>query len=706
VDNTDAVSSVNGYTGAVSLVTGDVLEGAGSLPSRPSQLYFTDARARLALSAGTGISYDNTTGVITNASPDQTVALTGAGTTSISGTYPNFTITSNDQYVGTVTSVATSAPLTGGTITTTGTIGITQSSSVADGYLSSTDWNTFNAKEPAVTKGNLTEATSSVLTITGGTGAVIGSGTSIQVKQASSTVSGFLSSTDWTTFNNKQNALTNPVTGTGTSGQVAYFNGTSSITSESNLFWDATNDRLGVGTASPGAKLEIFGTGNTLRLESAANGAKTILLRNVGTATAEIKTDGNLDFNIEDANRTMRFLTSNAERMRITSGGSLQVGGTAEPGKISLFQNDTKTYSATGNFNSDLFVVRVNSSSTNNQIASLQLAASGNAGTAAGRATISVVQTSATANTGDLVIQTNSAGTFGERLRIASTGAATFSTSVTAGDQIKVTGSGAYLSIYDTQASSKNWAIRAGHDAVGDLAIRQSNSTGGDPVSAGTTRLYINASGNVGIGTASPGYRLQAVNTTTDDAAAAFQNTISSGYSGAHLLNNSGTLMGHWGYGNASVSGPLADLVYFGSIASKAVVFTTNDTERMRISSGGNLNFNTVGATAYVNINQGSGIDGGLLFLRANNNRWQQALSNPGDNLLFYSYGISNTVLTLAYSTGAATFASSIQTGAPSGGTAKPIKFGAVQAASSLTGDALQVEVDGVTYLLGIVSPP
>jgi hypothetical protein len=78
---------------------------------------------------------------------------------------------------------------------------------------------------------------------------------------------------------------------------------------------------VGIGTTSPAAKLEIFGTGNTLRLDSAVNGAKTILLRNVGTATAEIKTDGNLDFNIEDANRTMRFLTSNTERMRITSDG-------------------------------------------------------------------------------------------------------------------------------------------------------------------------------------------------------------------------------------------------------------------------------------------------------------------------------------------------------------------------------------------------
>ena len=48
--------------------------------------------------------------------------------------------------VGTVTSIAATAPLTGGTITGTGTIGIQPATSIANGYLSSADWNTFNSK--------------------------------------------------------------------------------------------------------------------------------------------------------------------------------------------------------------------------------------------------------------------------------------------------------------------------------------------------------------------------------------------------------------------------------------------------------------------------------------------------------------------------------------------------------------------------------
>jgi hypothetical protein len=61
VDNTETVTSVNGQTGAVVLTTTNIAEGTNE--------YFTQARARTSISAGTGISYDNTTGVITNSSP-------------------------------------------------------------------------------------------------------------------------------------------------------------------------------------------------------------------------------------------------------------------------------------------------------------------------------------------------------------------------------------------------------------------------------------------------------------------------------------------------------------------------------------------------------------------------------------------------------------------------------------------------------------
>jgi hypothetical protein len=97
---------------------------------------------------------------------------------------------------GTVTSIITASPITGGPITTTGTIGITQATTSTDGYLSSTDWNTFNGK-----------------------------------------------------FNLP----------TLTAGSVLFSNGTTIAQDNAQFFWDDTNNRLGIGTTTPGSKLDVNG---------------------------------------------------------------------------------------------------------------------------------------------------------------------------------------------------------------------------------------------------------------------------------------------------------------------------------------------------------------------------------------------------------------------------------------------------------------
>ena len=153
--------------------------------------------------------------------------------------------------------------------TATHTFNLPTASATNRGALSSADWTTFNNKTSnlgTVTSVGLSSATSGV---TIGSTPVTTSGTiTLAIATASGSQNGLLSSTDWTTFNGKQNALTNPVTGTGTSGQVAYFTGTTAISSESNLFWDATNNRLGIASSSPDAALTVssgivggYGTG-------------------------------------------------------------------------------------------------------------------------------------------------------------------------------------------------------------------------------------------------------------------------------------------------------------------------------------------------------------------------------------------------------------------------------------------------------------
>jgi hypothetical protein len=105
----------------------------------------------VAANAGTGISITGspitTSGTlnITNSAPDQIVALTQGGTTTITGTYPNFTISSADQFQGTVTSVTGTSPVasTGGA---TPVISMPAATTSVSGYLTSTDWTTFNNK--------------------------------------------------------------------------------------------------------------------------------------------------------------------------------------------------------------------------------------------------------------------------------------------------------------------------------------------------------------------------------------------------------------------------------------------------------------------------------------------------------------------------------------------------------------------------------
>ena len=99
------------------------------------------------------------------------------------------------------------------------TIPVLQSSATQSGWLSSTDWSTFNSKAPA--GAYLTSVTSDAPLTGAGTSA-----SHLSMPAATGSVNGYLTSTDWTTFNNKQpagsylTAVTSdaPLTGSGTSG--------------------------------------------------------------------------------------------------------------------------------------------------------------------------------------------------------------------------------------------------------------------------------------------------------------------------------------------------------------------------------------------------------------------------------------------------------------------------------------------------------
>ena len=227
VDNTDAVVSVNGYTGAVVLTFSDVgappatrtltINGVGYDLSADRSWTVGDVRTDGSYANPswiTSLGWNKITGTPTTlAGYGITDGALNTTTLTINGTA--YDLTANRTWnVGTVTSIGTSGPITGGTITNSGTIGITQAGPTTDGYLSSADWNDFNDKLDAL-------SAAAPITLVAG---VIG------ITQAGAASNGYLSSTDWNTFNNKQDALINPVTGTGTIYTLPMWSGATTLT--------------------------------------------------------------------------------------------------------------------------------------------------------------------------------------------------------------------------------------------------------------------------------------------------------------------------------------------------------------------------------------------------------------------------------------------------------------------------------------------
>jgi hypothetical protein len=370
-DNTDAVTSVFGRTGAVVAVSGDYNT---SQVTENTNLYFTDARARAALSftagsgaynsttgvitiptnnnqitngsnfitltslsAGTGISYNNITGVITNSAPDQTVSLTAGAGISISGSYPSFTIASTiTQYTDALARAAISLTTTGtsGAATynsTTGVFNIPNYAPDLSGYVPTSRTITINGTSfdlsanrsysvGTVTSVGLSSATSGV---TIGSTPITTSGTiTLAIATASGSQNGLLSSTDWTTFNNKQNALTNPVTGTGTTNYLPKFTGASTI-GNSLVFDNGTS--VGINQASPTRTLDILGAsgiGTVLKLQGASGTTTYLQMAYNGATNAQ---SGYIGYN---SSSQMQFFTNDTVALTIDSNRNLGLGVT------------------------------------------------------------------------------------------------------------------------------------------------------------------------------------------------------------------------------------------------------------------------------------------------------------------------------------------------------------------------------------------
>jgi hypothetical protein len=142
--------------------------------------------------------------------------------------------------------------------------------------------------------------------------------------------------------------------GSGTSGQVPYFTSSSAIASSPNHFWDATNNRLGIGTITPTSPLSVRGTTNTNMVSLGVSGTQTVGDAMGITFTSPTYEKARIVAYNENAGNAAGYLTfwtggspattDITERMRITSAGNVGIGNTTALHKLQIGANaDTKT---------------------------------------------------------------------------------------------------------------------------------------------------------------------------------------------------------------------------------------------------------------------------------------------------------------------------------------------------------------------------
>lgn len=137
------------------------------------------------------------------------------------------------------------------------------------------------------------------------------------------------------------------VTGTGVIGQVTFWGGTSAITGDNALFWDNTNKRLGLGTTTPGVRLDVHGATNTLlQLNGTGVTSSIIAFQQAGSTKYTIGNDGSTgDFLLSNGTATLNprfgivftstsvgWSTWDYSNLNSTAYMQGRVGGTSAPG--------------------------------------------------------------------------------------------------------------------------------------------------------------------------------------------------------------------------------------------------------------------------------------------------------------------------------------------------------------------------------------
>jgi hypothetical protein len=426
--------------------------------------------------------------------------------------------------------------------------------------------------------------------------------------------------------------LTNPVTGTGTAGQVAYWSSGSAITGESNLFWDATNDRLGIGIATPAQRLDVNGVAqfrDDIRFttsNSSIGYTDSLRFFELGVATRMTLSSGNLGLGVTpsawgSSNKVYEatFSTSMVGRSDLSAWGRNFFYNSSDAGIYANNGHATGYFQTSGQH----FWVIAPSGTAGNAISFTQ------AMTLGSNSGLSIGTPSAAPSQG-LLVQGNVGIGVGPVLKLDVQGNAADTTTV---------GGVTVEQVTLFRPSNGVGGIRSGFNtSTGDAYLWSAQSSGnlylGTRVAPNNNvNVAILSSGNVGIGTASPSGGLEVSRFGT-------YSYFSSNANATFPANVQGISLG-W---NSSGGGGESIIAYNkGGGSTGGLVFANNDggsySEKMRITSGGDVivGYNqttttTIGrtfATTHASVNRGATLFYGI---------------NDGSNGGMFSYNVASSV--------------------------------------------------------------
>jgi hypothetical protein len=591
--DTAPVTSVFGRTGAIVATSGDYTTAQ---VTESGNLYYTDARARASLSftAGSG-AYNSTTGVITI--PTNTSQLTNGA---------NFI---------TLASLSASSPLSYNS--GTGVFSISQATTSTNGYLSSTDWNTFNNKQNAL--GYTPVPTTRTLTINGTaydlsadrswtvSGTISGLTTNYIPKATGATgIGNSLMYDDGTSIgiNNTSpqsfaSGAVRTIDGKGASGfgfiaqgsltQIRLLADDSSgglinvignyplsfFVNGSERARISSTGNVGIGTTSPSSLLHVYGSSQGVARFESTQGEVNIALNNSSAS-------GNL---IGAVGSTVYIYSAGSEKLRVNgSTGNVSIGNTNNTYKLDV--------SGTGRFTSNIFGESYYLNRTNS--GGYYTGTSDNFGFSYDGSSAYISNGSATPikfyTSGALKMTLDASGNLGLGVTPSAWGYAGNIQIVDGG----VIGSiGTYIHNVTNAYYDTSWKYR-----VSTVAARYSQEVGqhvwytapsgtaGTAISF-TQAMTLDASGRLGIGTTSPTYSFDVTGSQTYTA------RIYSNSTDTRLLLHNSVSGGGGTLNGGLLLGLVGSETYFYNYQNGSAIFGTNGTERMRITHVGNVGIGT-----------------------------------------------------------------------------------------------------------------